>query len=112
MDPEILKRLDALAEKLGATGAHLWDAAVRYQVGCAWGAIIGAVVSVAVLSGYVRWIMASKDRRYEVADGHVGYGMVLLTLAIAAFIACVNAVCVVPTFISPEGAALKSLLGK
>ena len=112
MDPEILKRLDALAEKVGATGANLWEASVRYQLGCAWGAIISAFIAVLVLAGYVRWIMASEHRRDELADGHIGYGFPLLMLCILTLVATIAAVASIPSLISPEGAALKSLLGK
>lgn len=112
MDPEILKRLDAMAEKFGATGERLWAAMVRYEVGVAWAAVVGAVVAVAAFLFAVRWMRSSEDRLDALADGHPGYVVMTVFGCSLTLIAVVIAICNLPGLVSPEAAALKSLLGK
>lgn len=111
MDPELLKRLDAIGAKLETTGAALWRSAVAHTQATAIGSMLVAAVTIAALAIYARWILRDEDRKDELANGHPGYGIPLALLAMAAFAATIIACCYVADLIAPEGATLKALIG-
>lgn len=80
MDKEILARLDALAEKLGATGEYLWRALVR-------GEVVGGVVYIALgaflglICGLVaKWTLANRKDADSIDSGFWTMGFVFSVL--------------------------------
>lgn len=59
MNPEILRRLDALAERLNSVGSQAWQELVRYQSVCSWTAMVSGVafsIGMLILTVYlIRW---------------------------------------------------------
>ena len=111
MDPEVLKRLDALGAKLEVTGRYLWEAAVRREVAEGISAVVAAVFAVITFALYARWLRKDKNRLDAFADGHIGYGFPIVFLAIGVVVAVVVAIAFIPNLVAPEGSALKTLIG-
>ena len=112
MDPEIVKRLDALGEKLGATGEYLWNALVR---GCfAAGLMYGCAFIVAAVLGLCGSAYAKKEQA-KVKPGSdlqdfLRFAAVVLLIA---SVGCVFGSCsYFVDAIAPERAAIKIIFGK
>jgi hypothetical protein len=111
MDPEIIKRLDALAEKVGATGEYLWRVLVRGEI------VAGIVyIGVAVFLGTVALVVLRRlGKMYDGAGSHdridIGMGrFITAVLGLAAFLGF-GAVGAVMVF-SAEASALRTILGR
>ena len=66
MQEEILKRIDALAEKLGTTGELLWGVLVRQAVMEGWGFTIALLVSFFICGAIV--LMCFRPAMKELSD--------------------------------------------
>ena len=115
MDPELLKRIDTLGEKLGATGAYLWEKLVHgevvvstiFAVGLG---IMAAVVAAIAAFAHRRAVTYQPRNSYD--DAGVGWRVVSfvgLLGAIGLFMGCMwNA----SNALAPERAVIQSLFGK
>ena len=113
MDPEIVKRLDALGEKLGATGQYLWDALVRgcFASGAAWAAcfFLLAAISGKIALG-AKKVLKPLDPRSIALMSSSQLVLMISTIAavgftLASFANLVDA-------LAPERAAIKIIFGK
>lgn len=85
IDPELLKRLDALAAKLGVAAQYLWSVLLRQAQVEAWKDIVeGSIWAVvAIVSGIM---LVTTIRRESKKDGYDGWMPEPIILAIAATI--------------------------
>ena len=104
---EILQRIDALAAKVGATAGHLWPALVRYEYAdsCATLCACATVCLLAVIAASVIVRYALKNDNEDIL------AMTLLPLVVFAT-ACLIGTSQIASIVSPEAAALRSLLGE
>lgn len=116
MDPELLKRIDALAEKVGQTGERLFASLVQREAVAGWTWLVISTLTLAVCAFII--IASFRAERAEVAKGAdtddcgVYYGgMVISTLIALSLLFLAIPTCIVQ-IASPEAAALKTLLGK
>jgi len=87
---ELLKRLDALADKLGTTGAYLWQVLVRQAVlGGVADSVVAVFLGVAAYLAfkyarycYGKYIESSQKDRYYPSEGWIA-GYILLGIACA-----------------------------
>jgi formate-dependent nitrite reductase membrane component NrfD len=114
MDPELLKRIEVLAEKLGVTADHLWSVMLRQAQIETWMmasslllGIVGLALVVPMLKRAIHY-----DKKHENGLAFVsGAGAVLIGIASIGFV--MTAVVNLPTLIAnPEYWALKDLLSK
>lgn len=114
MDPEILKRIDALAEKVGVAAENLWAAGRGYVQ--ARGLVYAATfLVVSVVSGLVFGKLVLPALRKAVAehsmnDVPLGFAAVAL---FGAALACLGGAAIWSVdALAPDGALLKMLVGK
>ena len=113
---EILKRLDALADKLGTTAAYLWAVLIRQAKIEAITDILWIVLVIGIVYGVVRWTINYYTRHDELMDGEPKEGIPLVVAWI------IGAICIgfgiaclfeLPTLIlNPEYWALQQILNK
>ena len=117
MDPELLKRLDALAEKVGQTGERLFASLVRQEVVAGWTwLIVGAALTMTFVGfGLVLRAWAGEEAAQNPKDSDAGSGLLAGAMGmwlIAAIFLFTMVPCNTIRLASPEAAALKTLLGK
>jgi hypothetical protein len=108
---ELARILDELGRRLGPTGAHVFDLAVRqvYINGIVSLVLLGvvAIVGIVTIPRAYKWSVADTnpygDRGMLVVMGGAGYCLVVLLVVI-------NAAVFVPAMLNPEYAALRDLL--
>ncbi len=115
MDPELLKRIDALAEKVGQTGERLFASLTQRAVTVAWVDIVCVTLLSAALAFFGSRIARSglRDREEDTLsywDLKVFVGGLMLFIAVVVPICCIPEQVV--NLMYPEAAALKTLLGK
>jgi len=105
--------LDALAQRFGSTGAHLWSVVVRQQIISAWYNVALWLVFLIATPIAVRWLWRRADER-EDREGAYDEGAV--ALRVAAVIAGIIGVGVVlfalplERLLNPEYAALADIM--
>jgi hypothetical protein len=109
---EILKRLDALSEKLGQTGGHLWEVLVRQAYIDAWSALVFALLIAAFLVSFlvagVKLVRAgSKD--YD-DEWKFAVGIVLILVGGFLTIPSLSFLWDARYIFNPEAAALQTVL--
>lgn len=111
MDPEIVKRLDALGEKLGATGQYLWDALVRgcFAAGIVWGI---ALVVLSVVLGYVNVLFRRKLSSEKGSPDEEVFLVGFVISALACVVCFLGGMHHLVDAIAPERAAIKIIFGK
>lgn len=113
MDPEIVKRLDALGEKLGATGEYLWQALVRgcFASGAAWAAcfFLLAIISVKIAMDAKKVLKPVDPRSIALVSASQ---LVLSIATIAAIGFTLASFANLVDALAPERAAIKIIFGK
>ena len=113
MDPEIVKRLDALGEKLGATGQYLWEALVRgcFASGAAWAACFFLL---AVIAGKIaldaKKVLKPLDPRSIAPMSSSQFVLLIATAATIGF--TLGSFSNLVDALAPERAAIKIIFGK
>lgn len=107
MSDEILKRIDALAAKLGIAASHLWSVYVKQArieaIECIGWGVMWLLISLAACFG-ARWLFKSDD------EHEVGPFVLAILIAVAAFlIACAQFASTPGMLINPEFWAFKEL---
>jgi hypothetical protein len=105
MKEEALKRLDALAEKLGVVSEHLWAVLVRQQYVEAWFGQIVALVAAVLLVVIWRRTLGRERGYYD--DAVLGASLASVPLGIAIVIGSYVAM---TGFLNPEYGALREVL--
>ena len=119
MDPEILKRIDSLGEKLGVAGKYLWEALVRgcFAAGLMWGI---ALLIIAVVSARIVFIAFCRGRDYRIGkthiewsdDGQVGWYAVAVCAFLLSLGTLLGAFSNFIDAVAPDRAAIKIIFGK
>jgi cytochrome bd-type quinol oxidase subunit 1 len=114
---EVLKRIDALAAKLGVVAEHLWEVLVRQAaidgyVHLAWAAVLFVISTVLVTVSYRLYKRAMQN---DTNDGP-GYGfcaVMFFLLGLLCFLggSVGNVMNAISELANPEFAALKLLIG-
>jgi hypothetical protein len=102
MSQEIANVLDELAARFGATGAHLWEALVRYELAVAMTAASVTLILTIVFFVLLRWARPRFDDELVV--------LVVSSVGIALMISFIVTLYHIPTMIAPEAAVLRGLL--
>jgi hypothetical protein len=102
MSQEIANVLDELAARFGATGAHLWEELVRYELAVAATSAGATLVLTIVFFALLRWAWPRLD------DENVVF--VVASVGIVLTISFIATLCYIPTMIAPEAAVLRGLL--
>lgn len=110
MTDEILKRIDALAAKLGVASDHLWrvltqQARIEAIEDLAWAALFFALSGASIWA--IRWVIARRDD--DNIPGELG--VVSVIAALVFFVVACNCIAGTPgMFLNPEYWALKQIL--
>jgi small-conductance mechanosensitive channel len=114
---EILKRLDAIAEKLGVAAQHLWSVLVRQAYIESVAQVVTGILLIVAAVVIVRFVKRSYDREMTrqlngLYDSHeaIGqfFGFVLCSIAIVAGVSVITFGCL--GIANPEYYALKEIL--
>ena len=110
-EQELLKRLDALAAKIGTTVEHLWPELVRYEVAAVWRPVVGGLLWAAglvALAAMLR-LWGTKTEDAHARDGFIGGSRIAVILAL--FVAVLTlSLFDFATLAAPEAAALQRLM--
>jgi hypothetical protein len=121
---ELLQRLDALAAKLGATGSMLWEAMVRWTVGNAitnaFIALVFLLVPLAMLIVTYRWhptapegsMCESCKDDIPMCESCARLIAFWIGIALAGLICAIGIGTSLPALLSPEGQAIRDLMGR
>lgn len=107
---ELLKRLDALADKLGTTAAYLWSTLVKQAISSGisdaiWGVFFVILSTIAYFVGKALW-KKGKDHEDNFAAGAFAWAV-----SAAAFMGGLNfLVCAIQEFYNPAYYALHEVL--
>ena len=102
--------LDEFAVRFGATGAHLWEEMVRYQVASAIADVIVFPMITAIAFGVFSWAR-KKAGEEDYAEGWVVLSVSVGVISgVLAIISTVAIAALIPTLVAPEAATLKSLI--
>ena len=109
---EILKRIDALTEKLGVTSGYIWEITVRQQTISAY-ILIATFAFISLVT--VTWYKYFNRRSVTSTIANNNYEEIAIFGAaigtvIASILFVVVAVGAIPTLLNPEYAALKDLV--
>ena len=104
--------LDALAERFGATGAHLWELMIRAKIIEGWLNLLGAVACAVVIYGCRRFYLRHTTKHAEdpYYDATVFAFPLGIVSAIAAIVGTVAFFCGLFLLLNPEYAAIRSLV--
>jgi predicted membrane channel-forming protein YqfA (hemolysin III family) len=106
---ELLKRLDALAAKLGTTGEHLWGVLLRQARIEAWSNLMLFVF--ALIVGCLSCFVISKVSKRDDSDDFIPVSLICILLAIGALAFVVELPGEILTkFLNPEYWALKQIV--
>lgn len=110
MNEEILKRIDALAAKLGVAAEHVWGVLIKQARVEAATDAVGFILSLVCAYWLIRWA------RYMLKTGKDGDGIIWIPFALCAFfvlVAGIGSFSSIPTNVfNPEYFALKTILGR
>ncbi len=109
---EVLKRIDAIAEKMGTTAQYLWPKLVAYQHGKALGFALGYAIITALSIGVFYGVATQWDKISKAdAEGPAMSSLVVLgIMVIAGFF--VLTLWAVPVLMSPEAAAFYKMIAR
>jgi len=103
--------LDEMAARFGATGAHLWEELVRYQVVTAQGMLVlnGFLVVVGVAFGIASLYAWQRDEHFS--DTAIAMcGVSVFTLLMSVIMFSDAGIAALATLAAPEAATLKALI--
>lgn len=111
MNDEILKRIDALAAKLGVAGAELWRILVKQAKVDAISDVAWAIVSIAIIFGVIKleyWAVRRNEKEED--DWIIGITIISVIVGVTFLIVGIASLMDLPTALfNPEYRALELL---